>query len=148
MPGRGTPTAARVRTAARVATAVAGLALIGFGLQGMLRDPYITDPADVLWWAAGAVVLHDGLWLPLVCLAGAALVRNPPVRVGLVLMAAVTAVALPVVLREHQDHGNPSLLPLPYLRNWLLTLAAIAVLTVAWLLLRRRRARRARPGKP
>lgn len=42
---------------------------MAYGLYGLLNDHYITDPADVLVWAVGGLVLHDGLWVPLVCLA-------------------------------------------------------------------------------
>ncbi|MDH6117780.1 hypothetical protein [Kitasatospora sp. GAS204B] len=123
---------------------VAGLALTGFGLYGVLTDHYIDfadHPFDVLRWAVGGLLLHDGLWLPLVCLAGLAVARSTPVRTGLIVAAAVTAVALPAVLRAGQHNGNPTVLPLPYLRNWLLVLAAIAVLTTIWTVLARRRRR-------
>ncbi|WP_035844917.1 hypothetical protein [Kitasatospora azatica] len=135
------PEQARPQLALRVlraATGLAGVGLIGYGLYGLLHDSYITDPTDVLWWAVGGLILHDGLWLPLVCLLGAVAARSTPVRSGLILAAAVTAVALPAVLRAGENHGNPSVLALPYLRNWLLTLAAIAVLSTVWALLRRR----------
>ncbi|WP_328952728.1 hypothetical protein [Kitasatospora purpeofusca] len=108
----------------------AGLALIGYGLYGLLGDPYITDPADVLVWGFGGLVVHDGLWVPLLCLLGAFLVRGPVLRGWLVVAAAVTAVGLPAVLRAGDDGGNPSVLPLPYLRNWLLVLAATAGLAL------------------
>ncbi|MEU9044705.1 MULTISPECIES: hypothetical protein [unclassified Kitasatospora] len=104
----------------------AGLAVIGYGLYGLLGDPYITDPVEVLVWAFGGLVIHDGLWVPLVCLLGSSLVRGLVLRGWLVVAAAVTAVGLPAVLRADDDHGNPSVLPLPYLRNWLLVLAATA----------------------
>ncbi|MEY9872815.1 hypothetical protein ABH931_002292 [Streptacidiphilus sp. MAP12-33] len=122
-------TARTARTARTLRTALAllGIAGIGYGVYGLLHDPYIRDPLDVLVWGAGAVVLHDGFWLPLVLLAGTALVRRPLLRGGLVVVAALTAVGLPAVLRAGVDHGNPSLLPLPYLRNYLLLLAAVAV---------------------
>lgn len=94
----------------------------------------------------GGLLLHDGLWLPLVCLVGALLARSTAVRAALTVAAAVTAVALPSVLRADVNHGNPSVLPLPYLRNWLVALAVIAVATAGWTLLRRhRRRRRHRP---
>jgi hypothetical protein len=58
-------------------------------------------------------------------------------------------VAVPAVLRAGDDHGNPTLLPLPYLRNGLLFLAvtaAAAGATAALLaLLRRRRSVRRAP---
>lgn len=138
----------------RGTTLVAGLALTGVGLYGLLDDAFITEPAGVLWWAVGALTVHDGLWLPLACLAGAALAtvgrarkaaRRPVLRGWLVVAAALTAVGLPAVLRAGRDSGNPTLLPLPYLRNWLLLLAVTAV--CAALIALARRWRRARPGR-
>ncbi|MEU4120127.1 hypothetical protein AB0F71_37200 [Kitasatospora sp. NPDC028055] len=146
----------------RGAALAAGLTLTGFGLYGLLDDAYVTEPAGVLWWAVGALVLHDGLWLPLVCLAGAALgaatgialraprptlraaapTRGPVLRGWLVVAVALTAVGLPAVLRAGRDSGNPTVLPLPYLRNWLLLLAATAVCAALVALARRRRRRR------
>ncbi|WP_395292906.1 hypothetical protein ACF9IK_04325 [Kitasatospora hibisci] len=145
----------------RLVLLAGGLALIGFGLAGLLGDPYITDPWEVLVWAVGAPVVHDGLWVPVVCLVGAYLARGPVLRGWLVVAAAVTAVGLPAVLRADADHGNPSVLPLPYLRNWLLVLAATAGLALLIALARRWRRpprgagrrsvrvrRRARPEDP
>ncbi|WP_406193541.1 hypothetical protein OH807_02950 [Kitasatospora sp. NBC_01560] len=133
-------------TKVRAILLAGGLALIGYGVYGMLGDPYITDPGDVLLWGIGAPVVHDGLWVPLVCLIGAFAVRGRPVLRGwLIVAAAVTAVGLPAVLRADDDHGNPSVLPLPYLRNWLLVLAATAVVAVLLALVGRWR-RRGRPA--
>jgi hypothetical protein len=123
----------------RLLLVLAGLALTGFGLHGLLTDRFLTDPTGVLEWAVGGLLLHDGLFVPLACLLGATLARSTPVRTGLIVATAVTAVALPAVLRAGDDHGNPTVLALPYLRNWLLVLAAIAAATAAWALLRRRR---------
>ncbi|MER7842510.1 hypothetical protein ABTZ03_00990 [Kitasatospora sp. NPDC096077] len=126
----------------RGAALAAGLAVTGFGLSGLLDDSFISEPAGVLRWAVGALVLHDGLWLPLVCLAGsllaaAGLARAPVLRGWLVVAAALTAVGLPAVARAGHDSGNPTLLPLPYLRNWLLLLAGTAALAVLVALARR-----------
>ncbi|MBF9072668.1 hypothetical protein [Streptacidiphilus fuscans] len=130
-------------TVVRGALVVAALASVGFGAYGMLTDPYINDPLDVGVWAVGGAVLHDGLWLPLVCLVGAALPRLPwTVRGGLVVAATLSAVGLPAVLDAGNDHGNATLLPLPYLRNWLVLLGVTAALTL--LVEGVRRARRAR----
>ncbi|MEV7025196.1 hypothetical protein [Kitasatospora sp. NPDC093558] len=110
----------------RAALLLGGLALLGFGLSGLLADSYITAPLDVLVWAVGAVILHDGLWVPLLCLVGARYARGPVLRAWLVVAAAVTAVGLPAVLRDGTNHGNSTVLPLPYGRNLLLVLAATA----------------------
>ncbi|MFI6848977.1 hypothetical protein OG535_02390 [Kitasatospora sp. NBC_00085] len=127
----------------RGTTLASGLALIAFGLYGLLTDSYITAPAQIITWGVGALILHDGVWLPLLCLVGARLARGPVLRGWLIVVAAVTAVGLPAVLRAGDDHGNPSLLPLPYLRNWLSALAATAALALLAGLVRRWR--RSRP---
>ncbi|MQS11248.1 hypothetical protein F7Q99_02835 [Streptomyces kaniharaensis] len=139
----------------RAALLLGGLALIAYGLSGLLADSYITDPFDVLVWAVGAVLLHDGLWVPLLCLVGASFARGPVLRGWLVVAAAVTAVGLPAVLRDGTNHGNSSVLPLPYLRNWLLVLAATAGLALLIAAARRWRSqgfsfrrRRRRPADP
>ncbi|MEE1782077.1 hypothetical protein PUR71_03890 [Streptomyces sp. SP17BM10] len=137
----------------RAVLLLGGLALLGFGLSGLLADSYITDPLDVLVWAVGAVVLHDGLWLPLLCLVGARYARGPVLRAWLVVAAAVTAVGLPAVLRDGTNHGNPSVLPLPYGRNLLLVLTATAAVALLVALVRRWRTqglslRRRRPADP
>ncbi|MEO3785325.1 hypothetical protein ABGB12_18505 [Actinocorallia sp. B10E7] len=126
----------------RVLMVLAGLGVLAFGLHGLVNDPQIAEPMDVLVWALSAVVIHDGLWLPLVCLGGALLARDAAFRFGLIVAASVTAVALPAVLREDVDHGNPTLLPLPYQRNLLLVLAGCAVAAGAAWTVRRLRARR------
>ncbi|MFJ4184287.1 hypothetical protein [Kitasatospora sp. NPDC089509] len=128
----------------RAAALTAGLATTGFGLYGLLSDAFITEPAGVLRWAVGALVLHDGLWLPAVCLTGALLAaagpaRRPVLRGWLIVAATLTAVGLPAVALSGRDTGNPTLLPSPYLRNWLLLLAATAAIALLLALARRRR---------
>ncbi|MEV8327292.1 hypothetical protein [Kitasatospora sp. NPDC056731] len=134
----------------RAVLLLGGLALIGFGLSGLLTDSYLTDPLDVAVWAVGGVLLHDGLWVPLLCLVGARLARDWALRGWLIVAAAVSAIGLPAVLRDGENHGNSSVLPLPYLRNWLLVLAATAGPVLLFALVRwwRRRLRVRRPADP
>ncbi|MEU6369330.1 hypothetical protein ABZ876_27195 [Streptomyces sp. NPDC046931] len=112
----------------RVLTGAAGLALMGVGAS-LLLD--VADLTGVLVWLGGALVLHDALIAPLVLLIGWVLVRGGlrgPVRGALLVAGALTAVALPVLLRPGKP-ANSSVLPLDYSRNWLLTLVAVAVVT-------------------
>ncbi|MFH9228317.1 hypothetical protein [Streptomyces lydicus] len=129
----------------RLLTGVAGLALMGVGASLLLDVPDLTG---VLVWLGGAVVLHDALIAPLVLLIGLVLVRGGargPVRGALLVAGALTAVALPVLLRPGKP-ANSSVLPLDYPRNWLLTLVAVA--TVTALVLAARRTRRSRRRLP
>lgn len=109
----------------RVLIGAGGVALMGVGASSLLDVPDLTD---VLIWLGGAVVLHDALIAPLVLLVGLVLVRGSvrgPVRGALLAAGALTAVALPVLLRPG-PRANSSVLPLDYSRNWLLLLAAVA----------------------
>ncbi|MEU5241787.1 hypothetical protein ACH4UR_36600 [Streptomyces lydicus] len=129
----------------RVLTGVAGLALMGVGASLLLDVPDLTD---VLVWLGGAVVLHDAVIAPLVLLIGLVLVRDGargPVQGALLVAGALTAVALPVLLRPGKP-ANSSVLPLDYPRNWLLTLVAVA--TVTALVLAARGIRRSRRRTP
>ncbi|MGW5061078.1 hypothetical protein ACWEQ2_27805 [Streptomyces sp. NPDC004096] len=131
---------------ARLLACAAGLVLSGVGVH-LLLD--VRDLAGVLVWLGGAVVLHDALIAPLVLLMGWVLVRGGvrgPVRGALLVAGALTAVALPVLLRPGKS-ANSSVLPLDYLRNWLLALVgvvAVAVLVTAARVVRRKRRRPSR----
>ncbi|MDX2676390.1 hypothetical protein [Streptomyces soliscabiei] len=114
--------------ALRALIGAGGLVLMGVG-GSLLLD--VRNLTDVLIWLGGAVVLHDALIAPLVLLVGLVVVRGGvrgPVRAGLLVAGALTAVALPVLLRPG-PRANSSVLPLDYPRNWLLLLAAVATVT-------------------
>ncbi|MCX4782679.1 hypothetical protein [Streptomyces sp. NBC_01264] len=135
----------------RLVLGAAGLLLIAIGgrLLAVLPDPF-----DVLVWMGGAVVLHDGIIAPLVLLAGLAVAAVPArglVRGALLTAGVLVLVTLPLLLRPGTP-PNPSALPLPYGRNLLLVLAAVAVaagVTAAggrWRRSRRRASGGAAPG--
>ncbi|MEV7155372.1 hypothetical protein AB0N77_12265 [Streptomyces misionensis] len=146
--------------AVRVLAGAAGVALMGTGVS-LLLDVRLTG---VLAWLGAALLVHDVLIAPLVLLAGLALTRvgargarggvRGPVRGALLVAGALTAVALPPLLRPGAP-ANSSVVPLDYLRNWLLALAVTAALTTALIVARRlaprgvrrlvRRLRRCRP---
>ncbi|WUI03245.1 hypothetical protein OHR68_16015 [Spirillospora sp. NBC_00431] len=125
----------------------AGLALIAVGVRGIVVH---VDAAAWLGWFAGAAILHDGVLVPVVLVAGLATGRLPAayrrvVRAALVIAGCVTAVALPLVLGYGRRADEPSRLPLPYGRNLAIVLAVIAAaaaVTAAIRALTTRRARR------
>jgi hypothetical protein len=107
-----------------------GGALIAFGIGGLVNEPDL-DLVDWATWFGGAAVFHDAVIAPCVLLAGAAMTRLPAssyrvyAQRTLMVSAMVTLVALPFVLGKGRRADNPSILPLPYVRNLLLVLAAI-----------------------
>ncbi|MGW7358556.1 hypothetical protein ACWGI0_18475 [Streptomyces sp. NPDC054802] len=124
----------------RTALGAAGLALMAVGLYLLVTGGQFKD---VALWLAGAVVLHDLLVAPLVLAVGLLLALLPArglLRGALVTAGCLTVIALPVLLAPGTPH-NPSVLPLDYPRNWLLTLAAVAAVTAAVLVGRRLRGR-------
>ncbi|MFE2153887.1 hypothetical protein ACFXAO_28035 [Streptomyces lavendulae] len=94
------------------------------------------EPWRIAVWLGGAVVVHDGLVAPLV-MAIAALAAltglrlRGVVRAALTVAGSLTAIALPPLLRP-AGVANPTVLPLDYPRNWLLAMAAIALLTLMY----------------
>ncbi|MFE6845373.1 hypothetical protein [Streptomyces sp. NPDC057686] len=110
-----------------------GTALMGLGGALLIQQP---SPWRIALWLAGAVVVHDGLIAPLV-IAVAALtgalglrLRGIP-RAALIVAGSLTAIALPPLLRPG-GAANPTVVPLDYLRNWLLAMAAVAVAAGLW----------------
>ncbi|MFF4433712.1 hypothetical protein ACFYZ4_31720 [Streptomyces sp. NPDC001513] len=94
------------------------------------------EPWRIAVWLGGAVVVHDGFVVPLVLAIGALAaaaglrLRGIP-RGALIVAGSLTVIALPPLLRPG-GVANPTVLPLDYLRNWLLAMAAIALLTLAY----------------
>ncbi|WP_433085438.1 hypothetical protein ACQP1P_10545 [Dactylosporangium sp. CA-052675] len=134
----------------RVLLALAGLALLGYGVAG-----WLDAPGHELWgrlvFAAAALVAHDFVVVPLV-LATAALttrfVPEParrPVQAALAVGAALSAVALPFVIGAGRIADNPSAFPQHYGRGLLILLALTGLSAAAWTAARRARGRRRKP---
>ncbi|MCM2425350.1 hypothetical protein [Streptomyces sp. RKAG337] len=130
---------------ARIALGAVGVAAMVLGAVQLFTNREVKAPVEVLFWLAGAIVLHDAVLTPVVLAVGAVLARwlpphiRRPVRAGLITAACLTAVALPFLLRPAAT-SNPSVLPLDYPRNTLIVLGAVAVLTAlaaGWAALRR-----------
>lgn len=94
----------------------------------------------VLIFLAAVLVVHDGIWLPLVSLAGRWL-KGRGVKTWIVA-TALTVTALPLALGLGRTADNPSALPLHYARN--LALLLVGVVTPIGLIVVARRKNRAR----
>ncbi|MDH6540005.1 hypothetical protein [Streptomyces sp. SPB4] len=110
-----------------------GTACAAWGGWLLLMQP---EPWRIAVWLGGAVVVHDGLVAPLVMAIAvlAALTGLRPrgvVRAALTVAGSLTAIALPPLLRP-AGVANPTVLPLDYPRNWLLAMAAVALLTLMY----------------
>ena len=120
----------RIR-AALVAVGVLTMAYAGYGI---VTDP-AADPVGILVFLLAVLVGHDAVWMPVLLVAGALLTRvvphrhRPVVRAAMLSAAAITLVALPLVLGFGRRPDNPSALPLPYGRNLTLVLLALAAAT-------------------
>ncbi|MFG2340489.1 hypothetical protein [Streptomyces yangpuensis] len=108
-----------------------GLLCAAWGGWLLLQQP---EPWRIAVWLGGAVVVHDGFVAPLVFTVGAVAaaaglrLRGVP-RAVLIVAGSLTVIALPPLLRPG-GVANPTVLPLDYLRNWLLAMAAVALFTV------------------
>ncbi|MGW1075872.1 hypothetical protein [Streptomyces sp. NPDC002537] len=128
----------------RVVLGGCGLALMGVGAWILLFGVDAQDPWEVAKWLIGMLLVHDAVVVPLTLAVGLVVARVPgrrALRGTLLVAAALTAVAIPPLLRPGPTQ-NSSVLPLDYVRNWALCLAATAVagaLAATWSRWRRKR---------
>ena len=138
----------------RVARAVligVGALLLGVAGGTLVAGVPIGQWPAILLWLAGAVVLHDAVFAPLV-LVGTRLLRRvgariswariAVVQIALVVGAALTLVAFPGIRAQSIGARNPSVLVFPYALHLGLAWAAIGIVTAAVVLamaMRRRR---------
>ncbi|MFC8845877.1 MULTISPECIES: hypothetical protein [unclassified Micromonospora] len=132
----------------RTALAAVGVLLMGYAAVGGIADPDL-KPGGVLLFLAGVLVGHDVVWMAVLLAAGAAIARFVPhrhrlvARAAAVSAAAITVVALPLVLGFGRPSDNPSVLPLPYGRNLAAVLLLVAGATLVTCLAADRRRRSA-----
>lgn len=125
---------------ARVVLLALGAVLVGVGGGALVAGVPPRQWIGILLWMAGAVVLHDAVFAPLV-LVGSRLLRRVGARiswvqvaivqVALVLGAAITLIAIPGIAAQGVGARNPSVLVFPYALHLGLAWAAIGVLTAA-----------------
>lgn len=125
----------------RIVLAVAGVALLGYGLLGLPTQLGPPQLLGLLVWLAAAVLLHDGVIVPVSTLAGAGLTRlgsglRPAsaavLRCGLMTGAVVTVIA-GILLKAQSVARNTSALEGDYAANLLwfwVVLAGLAAVLV------------------
>ncbi|WP_291050929.1 hypothetical protein [Herbiconiux sp.] len=138
------------------------IVLVVIGVLGLLLGALVLvmkqDPAQIVGvgvWMIGAILLHDAILSPLVVGAGI-LVRKTGrrlpygilaiVQAGVVLAAILGLIVAPEIYAKTLGVANPTVLPLDYTLNLVLTWAAVAVLTAACCALYLARARRRASG--
>lgn len=123
-----------------------GLAVIAWGVYGLLDHATVTKPLNWLLFFMGGLIVHDAIVVPCVALISVLIVRVVPTRVRpvvqatLIVGAVLALIAVPVVGGWGRLANNPSLLPLDYGRNLAIVLGVVAGVGV---LLAVRAARRA-----
>ena len=109
----------------------------------------------LLLWLAAAIVLHDGILVPVITglnRAFGGLGQRAPqllvwvVRVALLVGGIVTLIVVPTIFAQRAGNANPTVLPNDYGRNLALFWAALIVVTaivcaVVYLRTRRQNAR-------
>jgi hypothetical protein len=124
-------------------SAVAGWALIAWGLRGALQHHVDTRPAELARFFFGGIVLHDLVLVPLVLIAGVVLGRTvrgrwkAPVQAALIISGCAALFAWPEVRDYARVLHNPSSLPHNYTAGLLVVVAVVWAGTAVVALVRR-----------
>jgi hypothetical protein len=117
----------------RLAVAAIGIVMIGIGLRGIIDHGADTHPRSWLIWIVAVALGDDLIVIPVLLLIGAVVARVVPsavravVQTAMLISGAVSAVGIVAILASNRriHRNNPSLLPLPYVRNLVVILIAI-----------------------
>jgi hypothetical protein len=127
-------------------SALAGWAVIGYGLRGLLQHHLGTNPPELAKFVVGGALIHDLFVAPLVLGAGVLLARAVPaglraiVQAALIISASLALLSYPLVRDYARILHNPSSLPRNYTANLAIVLGVVwAVAAAAGVLTMRRR---------
>ena len=118
----------------RIGLAVLGVLGVCFGLVELLTGAPPASLLRVLVWLVAAVIIHDALWSPALIGVGAALTRVPArgrryLQGGLVVGAALTVIAVPMIYIRGQQPVSKAILLQHVGLNLLLLLGVVAAVT-------------------
>ncbi len=134
--------------------AAAGLAAVGYGVDGLVTMARATNPPQAARWLIGGFLVHDLVVFPVTAAAGfllTRLVRAPyraVVQGALLVSAAVALACLPLWRGYGGSPDNPTVNPLPYGRNLAIVLGAVWAGAAALIGVRAARMRRPRHPPP
>jgi len=135
-------------TVVRGLLAAAGLAVLGYGLHGLLTMTRATHPPQAARWLIGGLLIHDLVAFPVTAALGLLLTRfvRAPYRAvvqGALLVSATVALAsLPLWRGYGGSPDNPTVNPLPCGRNLAIVLGAVWAAAAAVIAVRARASRR------
>ncbi|MEC5182397.1 hypothetical protein [Arthrobacter sp. CG_A4] len=138
----------------RIALGAAGTAIIGYGLLGLPTQLGPEQLIGLLIWLAVAVLLHDGVIVPLSTLAGAGLTRagsrlqRPSAAVlrGALLTGAVITLVAGILLKAQSVARSSTVLEADYAGYflWFWVLLVLGTAAAVFVLERRGRSRQGR----
>jgi hypothetical protein len=126
-------------------SALAGWALIGWGVRGLLHFHIDTRPEELARFFLSGALIHDLLFAPIVLGGGVVIARLSPrawrayVQGTLLVIGAVALFAYPEVRDYARILHNPTSLPHNYTANLAVVAAGVCLLVVVIALLRSRR---------
>jgi hypothetical protein len=118
-------------------SAIAGWAVILWGVRGALHHHVDTRPGQLVRFLLGGALVHDLVLAPVVLVAGVALSRavggrwRAPLQAALFIAGTVILFSYPLVRGYGRILRNPTSLPHNYAANLAVVLAAVAIGTVA-----------------
>ena len=129
-------------------SAVAGWALIGWGVRGIVHFHVDTRPAELARFFLGGLLAHDAVFAPLVLVLGVVIARLGRRSRGLAYAQATILICGSLALfayPEVRDYAhvlhNPTSLPHNYTVNLVIVIGAVAVALAVLAVLH------ARPGR-
>lgn len=124
-------------TRIRILLGVVGLAFIGYGVVRILQFPQISKPIALSEWLVAALIIHDGILVPVVTAVGFVVAKLVPSRArayvqgGFIVASVVVLLAL--VLNHRHGHSAPgnALLTIDYVRSGVVLVVGVAVVCAA-----------------
>jgi hypothetical protein len=121
----------------RIILAILGILVLLYGIVNLFIHIPIQTLLMVAVWLVAALIIHDAVIAPSVVGVGWLLRRFLPdrarryVQMGLIMAAAVTIIAIPMIIREGSQPPQKTLLIQNYAANLALLLGIIAGVTAA-----------------